>query len=124
MRAWLDNCLVKWATMFAHYQRNQPQSFKLVTHGRFLPQYIYHLRRSALFRKSRISLDEVHCLLAQYNYTNELIKQETTRNVLLMIQPGMLEYSPEHTTGSPVPLEEGYMKPESVLLMDSFWNVV
>jgi len=51
--------VIKWASLFGRYEKGDSESFKLPERCRFLPQYIYYLRRNSLMRKSRISLDEV-----------------------------------------------------------------
>jgi protein transport protein SEC23 len=41
-----------------------------------------------------------------------------------MIQPALLEYSPEQPSAKGVALDERYMKLEVILLLDSFFNIV
>ena len=53
-----------------------------------------------------------------------IIKQETTRNILLIVQPAILSYTPEDTSAQAVSLDEKYMRSESILLLDSYFNVV
>lgn len=57
IRLWLDNTLIHWGVMFAYYKLGDPQTFRLSETAKFLPQYVYYLRRSPLIRRNRISLD-------------------------------------------------------------------
>lgn len=52
------------------------------------------------------------------------MKRETVTNVVRMIQPALLEYSPEHPSAKGVALDERHMKLEVILLLDSFFNIV
>lgn len=57
LRHWLDNTLCKWAEMMAEFRRGDLDSFKLLDCIKAFPQFIYHLRRNAIVRKSGLSLD-------------------------------------------------------------------
>lgn len=59
LRHWLDNTLCKWAETLAEFRRGDSDSFKLPDCIKAFPQFIYHLRRNAVVRKSGLSLDEV-----------------------------------------------------------------
>jgi protein transport protein SEC23 len=57
--SWLDDILCKWAKKFAYYMKGDDSSFKLCDKMKWLPQYIYHLRRGFIMKKFGISWDEV-----------------------------------------------------------------
>lgn len=59
LRHWLDNSLCKWAEVLGEFRRGDLDSFKLRDCVKAFPQFIYHLRRNAIVRKSGLSLDEV-----------------------------------------------------------------
>lgn len=52
------------------------------------------------------------------------MKRQSVENLVLIIQPALLRYTAEHPTMRAVSLDERYLKGESVLLLDSFFNVV
>lgn len=45
-------------------------------------------------------------------------------NLVLIVQPALLRYTAEHQTMKPVSLDEKYLNADSVLVLDSFFNVV
>ena len=57
IKAWLDKLLVKWASVFASYIKGDEESFCLPEKMKFLPQFIYYFRKSAIYRRTGISLD-------------------------------------------------------------------
>ena len=59
IRQWLDTSLIKWASYFANYVKNDRMSFSLCDTMKNFPQFIYHLRRSNFINRFNISLDEV-----------------------------------------------------------------
>ena len=59
LRHWLDNTLCKWAGMLGEFRRGDAESFKLRDCLKAFPQFVYHLRRNAVVRRSGLSLDEV-----------------------------------------------------------------
>lgn len=59
-KLWIDKILVQWASCFANYIKGDVRSFTLPPTMKYLPQYIYHFRRSAIFRRTGISLDEYY----------------------------------------------------------------
>ena len=87
-KLWIDKILVQWASCFANYIKGDERSFTLPLTMKYLPQYIYYFRRSPIFRRTGISLDE-------YYYQCHLMNRETMENCLTMIQPALLAYSLE-----------------------------
>jgi protein transport protein SEC23 len=59
VRQWLDNMLCKWAAFCGSYQVGETDTFRLVEHIKFFPQFIYNLRRNSIVRRTGLSLDEV-----------------------------------------------------------------
>jgi protein transport protein SEC23 len=62
LRQWLDNILCKWAALFGNYRVGEADSFRLVDNIKLFPQFVYHLRRNSIVRRSGLSLDEVNQL--------------------------------------------------------------
>ena len=62
-RLWLDKILLQWASVFANYIKGDERSFSLPAKMKYLPQYLYYFRRTNIFRREGISLDEhyYHC---------------------------------------------------------------
>lgn len=113
---WIDRSLIRLATRFAEYRKDDPSSFRLSPEFAIFPQFMFHLRRSQFLTVFGYSPDEStyfrHCLL-----------RESTTNSLVMIQPSLLSYS---FNGPPVPalLDAASVRPDTILLLDSFFYVV
>lgn len=78
MRSWLDRMLVKWASVFASYIKGDEDSFALPNKMKFLPQFVYYLRRTPLFRRAGISLDEL-------TYQSHILNREKITNCITII---------------------------------------
>lgn len=113
---WVDRMLIRLVSKFAEYRKDDPQSFHLSPEFTIYPQFMYHLRRSPFLSTSNMSPDE-----ACYYRTHLL--RESTLNSLVMIQPALQEYSFEGFA-RPVLLDATSLKPNVILLLDSFFYVV
>jgi protein transport protein SEC23 len=113
---WVDRMLIRLVAKFADYRKDDPQSFHLAPEFTIYPQFMYHLRRSPFLNSSNMSPDE-----SSYYRTHLL--REATLNSLVMIQPALQEYSFEGYA-KPVLLDATSLKPNVILLLDSFFYVV
>ncbi|XP_075242977.1 protein transport protein Sec23A-like [Convolutriloba macropyga] len=112
---WLDRQLIKLCQKFGNYSKEDPNSFTMPANFSLYPQFMFHLRRSQFLQIFGFSPDETvfykHCLYA-----------EETGQSVMMIQPLLYAYSfqgPE-----PVLLDSTSIKPDRILLMDTFFQVV
>lgn len=113
---WLDRSLIKWVGQFGQYPVNQPDQLTLPPNMSAFPQYMYHLRRSQFLRVFNSSPDET----AFFRLT---LNRENTTHSAIMIQPTLQCYSftePPHE----VPLDSLYVRPDVILLLDTFFSVL
>ena len=113
----LDRMLIKLVARFGESKRDDPNASRLAKEFQLYPQFMYHLRRSQYMQTFGESPDE-SC------YYRDMLLKETTGNSLLMIQPALLQYTVEAPEASPVLLEMSSMKPNVVLLYDTFFHVL
>ncbi|KAG2394020.1 hypothetical protein C9374_003784 [Naegleria lovaniensis] len=113
---WLDRSLIKLVSKFGSYQPNDPNSLILSPQFSIFPQFLYHLRRSQFLRVFNSSPDETA-------WFRLILNRETTTNSITMIQPTLYSYSftePPH----PVELDSNSVKPDVILLLDTFFAVL
>ncbi|VEU37996.1 unnamed protein product [Pseudo-nitzschia multistriata] len=113
---WLDRSLIRLCAKFAQYRPDDPSSFNLTPEFSMYPQFMFHLRRSQFLDVFNSSPDEA----SRHRY--DLIQQNTT-NSLIMIQPTLLSYG---FNGPPTPvlLDSDSVRPDTILLLDTFFQVV
>ncbi|KAJ2081905.1 GTPase-activating protein S23 [Coemansia sp. RSA 988] len=113
---WLDRMLIRLCQKFGDYRRDDPASFRLAPSFSIYPQFMYHLRRSQFLQVFNSSPDETafyrHCLF-----------REDTTNSLTMIQPSLMSYGFEGPP-APVLLDSVSMKPDVVLVLDTFFHIL
>merc|ERR1712187_1017939 len=114
---WVDRMLIRLVAKFADYRKDEPATFHLAQELSIFPQFMYHLRRSNFLQTFNASPDETA-------YYRTIICRENTMNSLVMIQPALLMYSFEDTQPQPVLLDATSLKPNVILLLDAFFNVV
>merc|ERR1719460_2269135 len=114
---WVDRQLIRLVSKFADYRKDQPATFHLVPELSIFPQFMYHLRRSNFLQTFNASPDETA-------YYRTLILRERTMNSLVMIQPALLQYTFDEGPPQPVLLDSGSLKPNVILLLDTFFHVV
>lgn len=114
---WVDRMLIRLVSKFANFRKDDPSSFHLGPEMTIFPQFMYHLRRSNFLQTFNASPDETA-------YYRMLILRENTMNSLVMIQPALLQYSFEEGPPQPVLLDATSLKPNVILLLDSFFHVV
>ncbi|KAI7832043.1 hypothetical protein BX661DRAFT_179711 [Kickxella alabastrina] len=113
---WLDRMLIRLCQKFGEYRRDDQASFRLSPNFSIYPQFMYNLRRSQFLQVFNSSPDETafyrHCLF-----------REDTNNSLTMIQPSLSSYGFEGPP-APVMLDSASMKPDVVLLLDTFFHIL
>ncbi|KAJ2721938.1 GTPase-activating protein S23 [Coemansia sp. Benny D115] len=113
---WLDRMLIRLCQKFGDYRRDDQSSFRLNKNFSIYPQFMYHLRRSQFLQVFNSSPDETafyrHCLF-----------REDTTNSLTMVQPTMSSYGFEGPP-APVVLDSASMKPDVILLLDTFFHIL
>jgi len=113
---WMDRSLIRLCSKFADYHKDDPSSFRLSPTFSFFPQFLYHLRRSQFLRVFNSSPDESA-------YYRSILCREDTSNTLLMIQPSLHSYSFDGPP-QPVMLDARAVRPDAMLLLDTFFHVV
>jgi protein transport protein SEC23 len=113
---WLDRSLIRLCGKFGTYQESQPSTFSLGPEFRIFPQFMFHLRRSPFLQHVNASPDEG-------TYLQSTLCRESVSNCLIMIQPSLLSYSFQ---GPPQPalLDASSIRPDAILLLDTFFHVV
>ena len=114
--AWLDRSLIRLASKFGDYRKDDPSSFQLSANFSIYPQFMFHLRRSVFLQIFNSSPDETAFYRAAFNRAN-------VTNSLIMLQPTLLAYTFE---GPPYPvlLDTTSIQPDRILLLDTFFHVV
>jgi len=113
---WLDRSLIRLCARFAEYRKDEPQTFRLTPEFSIYPQFMFHLRRSQFMQQFNYSPDESA-------YHRGILIQENTSNSLVMIQPSLISYSFK-APPQPVLLDASSVQPDTILLLDTFFQVV
>lgn len=113
---WLDRSLIRLASKFATYRKDDPSSFRLSPEFSLYPQFMFHLRRSKFLQSFNSSPDEQ----AVYRH---ILTRESTSNALIMLQPALLSYS-FHGPPQSVLLDATSVRADTILLLDSFFHVI
>lgn len=100
----------------ADYRKDDPTSFRLPDNFALYPQFMFHLRRSQFLQVFNNSPDETA-------YYRHMLMREDVNNSLIMIQPTLMSYSFD---GPPVPvlLDSVSIKPNVILLLDTFFHIL
>merc|ERR1719277_2653009 len=114
---WVDRMLIRLVAKFADYRKDEPGSFQMSPEFAIFPQFMYHLRRGSFLQTFNASPDETA-------YYRTIINRENTVNSLVMIQPALLQFSFDEGPPQPVLLDAGSLKPNVILLLDAFFQVV
>lgn len=114
---WVDRTLIRLVAKFADYRRDDPASFHLGPEFASFPQFIYHLRRSNFLQTFNASPDETA-------FYRTIVTRESCLNSLVMIQPALLQYSFEESIPQPVLLDAASLRPNVILLLDTFFHLV
>lgn len=113
---WIDRSLIRLCSKFASFRKDDITSFRLPQEFSIYPQFMFHLRRSKFIQNFNSSPDE------QAVYRHILFK-ENTSNSLIMLQPSLLSYS-FNGPPQPVLLDAISVRPDTILLLDSFFHVI
>ncbi|EPY27777.1 protein transport protein SEC23 [Strigomonas culicis] len=113
---WLDRTVVRLVSRFGSYTPNVPTSLQLPECFVYFPAFMYHLRRSGYLHVFNYSPDESTILRLQ------LLKSSVPDSII-QIQPTLYSYSLD-AAPVPVPLDSTAVKPDNVLLLDTFFEVL
>ncbi|KAJ3092767.1 GTPase-activating protein S23 [Quaeritorhiza haematococci] len=113
---WLDRMLIRLCQKFADYRKDDPSSFGLPDNFSIYPQFMFHLRRSQFLQVFNNSPDET----AFYRH---VLNREDVNNSLIMIQPTLMSYG-FNGPAQPVLLDSVSIKPDVILLLDTFFHIV
>lgn len=113
---WIDRTLIKLCQKYADYNKDDPSSFRLAPNFSLYPQFTYYLRRSQFLSVFNNSPDET----AFYRH---IFTREDTTNSLIMIQPTLTSFSMEEDP-QPVLLDSVSVKPNTILLLDTFFFIL
>jgi len=113
---WLDRMLIRLCQKFADYHKEDPTSFRLSDNFSIYPQFMFHLRRSQFLQVFNNSPDET----AFYRH---VLNEEDVNNSLIMIQPTLMSYTFD-TAPQPVLLDSVSIKPDVILLLDTFFHIL
>jgi len=114
---WLDRMLIRLCQKFADYRKEDPTSFRLTDNFSIYPQFMFHLRRSQFLQVFNNSPDET----AFYRH---ILNEEDVNNSLIMIQPTLMSYTFDQAAPQPVLLDSVSIKPDVILLLDTFFHIL
>jgi protein transport protein SEC23 len=110
---WIDKHLINFCKRYAFEQN----SFQLQEGISLYPEFIFHFRRGPLVSVFGSSPDQT----VFYRYH---LLRECTANSLIMIQPSLEAYSFNSSDPEPVVLSSMSIKPDRILLLDTFFHIV
>lgn len=112
----IDRRLINFCKTFGNYRPKDASSFLLPPSAQFLPQFLYHFRRSPFLSVFNSSPDQTTSL------RHALLTEDVT-NSLFMVQPTLMCYS---LTSPPTPviLDASSLRPDCVLLLDTYFRVL
>lgn len=113
---WIDRMLIRLCKKFAGYRENDESSFTLGQNFSMYPQFMFHLRRSQFLQVFNNSPDET----AFYRHT---FNRENLTNCLIMIQPTLISFGFDKPP-EPVLLDAISVKPDTILLLDTFFHIL
>ncbi|CAG8496860.1 7983_t:CDS:2, partial [Cetraspora pellucida] len=113
---WLDRMLIRLCQKFAEYRKEDSLSFRLAENFSIYPQFMFHLRRSQFLQVFNNSPDET----AFYRH---VLNREDVNNSLIMIQPTLMSYGFD-SSPQPVLLDSVSIKPDVILLLDTFFHIL
>lgn len=113
---WLDRSLIRLASKFGDYRKDDIHSFNFAPNIAIFPQFMFNLRRSQFVQVFNNSPDETA-------YFRMVLYRETVTNSLVMIQPSLLSYS-FNSQPEPALLDVASIAADRILLLDSYFSVV
>lgn len=114
---WVDRMLIRLCSRFADYRKDDPTSFRLDKNFTLYPQFMFHLRRSQFLQVFNNSPDET----AFYRH---VLNHEYVGDSLIMIQPTLDSYSLEQEGSMPVLLDSASIQANTILLLDTFFQIL
>ncbi|KAF8830538.1 hypothetical protein HHX47_DHR2000920 [Lentinula edodes] len=129
---WVDRMLIRLCQKFADYRKEDPTSFRLTDNFSIYPQFMFHLRRSQFLQVFNNSPDETafyryadnkSVTLSRLTVLRHVLNEEDVNNSLIMIQPTLMSYTFD-TPPQPVLLDSVSIKPDVVLLLDTFFHIL
>lgn len=105
---------------FAQYNKDEPDSFRLMPEMTLFPGFVFHMRRSQFVQVFGNSPDETA-------YARLLLFKETAPSSILMLQPQLLSYSvgAEGTVEvQPTLVDVSSIVPGAILFMDAYFYIV
>jgi protein transport protein SEC23 len=131
---WLDRMLIRLCQKFADYRKEDPVSFRLTDNFSIYPQFMFHLRRSQFLQVFNNSPDETafyrfvlplfgKYLDAKWSHYRHILNEEDVNNSLIMIQPTLMSYTFD-VEPQPVLLDSVSIKPDVILLLDTFFHIL
>lgn len=114
---WVDRMLIRLCSRFADYRKDDPTSFRLDKNFTLYPQFMFHLRRSQFLQVFNNSPDET----AFYRH---VLNHEYVGDSLIMIQPTLDSYSLDQEGSVPVLLDSASIQPNTILLLDTFFQIL
>ena len=130
---WLDRMLIRLCQKFADYRKEDPTSFALADNFSIYPQFMFHLRRSQFLQVFNNSPDETafyrsvrsrRCCPHPHSFPpRHVLNEEDVNNSLIMIQPTLMSYTFD-IPAQPVLLDSVSIKPDVILLLDTFFYIL
>lgn len=112
----IDRKLIAFCKLFGTYKQKDPSSFTLNPQLQYLPQFIYHFRRSPFLSTFNSSPDQTSSL------RHSLLTEDVT-NSLFMIQPTLMCFS-LNAPPTPVLLDSSSLRKDVVLLLDTYFRIL
>ncbi len=113
---WVDRLLIRLCQRFGEYRKEDPTSFRLNPLFSMYPQFMFYLRRSQFMHIFNSSPDETA-------FFRHVLNRERVTNSLIMIQPTLTMYTLD-TPPQAVLLDSVSIRPDAILLLDSFFHIV
>lgn len=114
--SWLDRLLVRFASKYGDYNKEDPESFRLSSNLSLFPQFMFYLRRSQFLQVRNNTPDETA-------FFRLMLNREGVVGTLIMVQPTLFSYSLD-APPMPVLLDISSIKPNCILLFDAYFFVV
>jgi protein transport protein SEC23 len=114
---WLNSVLIKFSRRFTTFEKDKPETLRTPDEISLIPQFMFYFRKSYFVQKFATSVDES----ALYKMT---LNRESLANMLVMIQPAVFQYDLNESEPVPVFCDFESLKPDVVLLVDTYFNLL
>jgi len=112
----IDKNLIRFIRRYGNYERNNHSSVYLPDSMAYYPNFMFFFRRSLLVQKDGISRDESV-------YFHILLNKIPPGDAIKMIKPSLIAFH-YHGDVQPVELDTSSLNPESILVLDTFHNIL